>query len=102
MNLEKRISAFTSLGQIFKSYLSENSKSVLKNDHDKWLIEELKTKVKSAKNLNGWFTEDNINYSLLNWPKELNYNTIVYRECTERKSFEYFILRVHLSASVAR
>lgn len=76
MNLEQRINAFVRLGE-FLSQFSVNG--IQKNEnvlHNDLFFEDFKHQIISAKEHNGWFTEDNVLYALQGWSKLLTNNTI--------------------------
>jgi hypothetical protein len=71
MAIHTRISAFTDLGQLFKSIvpsdLVENAHSSEKDSKIQQLIESLKL----AEIHNSWFTPENLSYALNQWSQEL-------------------------------
>ena len=76
MNLEQRINAFVRLGEFLNQFSLD---SIQKNErvlHNDLFFEDFKHQILSAKEHNGWFTEDNVLYTLNGWSKLLNDNTI--------------------------
>src|SRR5690606_14918741 len=76
MNLEQRINAFVRLGEFLSQFSVDG---IQKNDkvlHNDVFFENFKHQILSAKEHNGWFTEDNVLYSLNGWSKLLNINNI--------------------------
>lgn len=72
MTLENRISAFTKLGD-FLSQFSKNSIEKKENvQYNELFFDVFKTQIKRAKEFNGWFTDENVLFSIENWSKSLN------------------------------
>ncbi|MCF6278937.1 MAG: acyl-CoA reductase [Flavobacteriaceae bacterium] len=72
MTLENRISAFVKLGD-FLSQFSINNISKKENIlHNDLFFDIFKTQIKRAKEYNGWFTDENVLFSLENWGKSLS------------------------------
>jgi hypothetical protein len=72
MTLENRISAFTKLGDFLSQFSTEGivkKENILYND---LFFDIFKTQIKRAKESNGWFTDDNVLFSLENWGKSLS------------------------------
>ncbi len=72
MKLENRISAFVKLGDFLSQFSTEgivNKEHILYND---LFFDIFKTQIKRAKEYNGWFTDDNVLFSLENWAKSLS------------------------------
>ncbi|WP_303319015.1 acyl-CoA reductase [Flavivirga abyssicola] len=71
MNLQQRINAFVKLGD----FLSQFSNEVIgKNDnveHNDTFFEGFKHQLKLAEENNGWFTQENIRFSIKNWAEAL-------------------------------
>ena len=70
-DLQERINAFVKLGEFFNQFLDETVNNKVINNADSKFTEGFKHQVKIVKEHNGWFTKDNINYSVLNWSKAL-------------------------------
>ncbi|MEW7293026.1 acyl-CoA reductase [Aquimarina sp. 2304DJ70-9] len=71
MLLNNRINAFYELGKFlsqFKSTGYEKVNTVKLNDH---FFEEIIDKIETAKHHNGWFTKENVIYSLMQWSAAL-------------------------------
>lgn len=76
MDLEQRINAFSKLGHFLSQFKSEGivkDESVIAND---LFFDGLKHQIKLAKEHNGWFTQDNIYFSLESWANALKKNNI--------------------------
>ncbi len=72
MNLEKRINAFVKLGDFLSQF---QSKKIIKKDnilYNDVFFEAFDLQLRRAKETNGWFTEDNIQYAFHNWSMILN------------------------------
>lgn len=67
MNLQKRITTFSQLGK----YLSQLSDYSENNQQDSTISETDREILIRAKNENGWFTEENIRFSLKKWSEAL-------------------------------
>ncbi|TGV04676.1 acyl-CoA reductase [Flavivirga rizhaonensis] len=71
MNLQQRINAFVKLGD----FLSQFSNEVIrKNDnveHNDTFFDGFKHQLKLAEENNGWFTQENIRFSIKNWTEAL-------------------------------
>lgn len=77
MLLEKRIEAFSKLGEFlgqFSRKKIEEKKSILYNE---LFFDPFNLQIKRAKETNGWFTEDNILYAFENWSKTLNKRNLI-------------------------
>ena len=71
MNLEERIQAFTKLGD-FLSQFSINGVVQKENiPHNNLFFDGFKHQIKLAKEYNGWFTNENILFTLSNWSQAL-------------------------------
>ncbi len=76
MTLENRISAFIKLGDFLSQFSVEGiekKENILYNDV---FFDIFKTQIKRAKEYNGWFTDENILFSLENWGKLLSKATL--------------------------
>ncbi len=72
MDIEKRIDAFTRLGEFLGQFQPEN---IIKNDAVLWndmFFEPFHMQMKRAYEFNGWFTKENILYAFNSWSNELN------------------------------
>lgn len=71
MLLENRITAFVKLGDFLSQFSIksiEKRENILYND---LFFDVFKTQIKRAKEYNGWFTDENVLFSLQNWSKSL-------------------------------
>jgi hypothetical protein len=76
MDLQQRINAFVKLGTFLSQF---KTKAILKNNDvvaNDLFFDGFKHQIKLAKEHNGWFTEDNILFSLENWSNALIYSNI--------------------------
>jgi hypothetical protein len=76
MDLQQRINAFVKLGNFLSQFKQEEIKkndTVIAND---LFFDGFKHQIKLAKEHNGWFTKQNILFSLESWSNELNLSTI--------------------------
>uniref|UniRef100_UPI004048F34A acyl-CoA reductase n=1 Tax=Gelidibacter sp. TaxID=2018083 RepID=UPI004048F34A len=76
MNLEQRINAFVRLGEFLSQFSVDGIQKNEKVLHNDLFFEKFKHQIQSAKEHNGWFTENNVLYSLNGWSKLLNYSTV--------------------------
>ncbi len=76
MNLSERIQAFEKLGKFLSQFkvsgLSKNA-AIEKNDP---FFDVVATQIDAAVHYNGWFTRENVLYSLETWSQELSYNNL--------------------------
>lgn len=71
MDLQQRINAFAKLGQFLSQFKNDNiikDESVIAND---LFFDGFKHQIKLAKEHNGWFTQNNIFFSLESWSNSL-------------------------------
>jgi len=71
MNLEERIQAFVKLGDFLSQF---STKGIVKKEdilHNDLFFDGFNHQIKLAKEHNGWFTDENILFSLSNWSKAL-------------------------------
>jgi hypothetical protein len=76
MNLEKRINAFVELGKFLGQFNRngiEKSEDVM---HNELFFDGFKHQIKLAHEHNGWFTNENILFSIEGWSNLLTYNNI--------------------------
>ena len=77
MLLEKRIEAFSKLGDFLDQFSRkkiEPKKTILYNE---LFFEPFKLQIKRAKEFNGWFTDDNVLFAFENWSKALNKSKLI-------------------------
>ena len=85
MDLQQRINAFTKLGEFLCQFKSEDIKkddSVIAND---LFFDGFKHQIKLAKEHNGWFTQNNIIFSLESWSNALTNRNI--NQWTDKYNF---------------
>ena len=71
MLLEKRIEAFSKLGDFLDQFSRkkiEPKKTILYNE---LFFDPFKLQIKRAKEFNGWFTDDNVLFAFENWSNVL-------------------------------
>ncbi|MFC0605746.1 acyl-CoA reductase [Winogradskyella pulchriflava] len=76
MDLQQRINAFAKLGQFLSQFKNDNiikDESVIAND---LFFDGFKHQIKLAKEHNGWFTQNNIFFSLESWSNSLTNNNL--------------------------
>ncbi len=67
MVLNDRINAFAELGQFLSQFKPTGYKKVNTVNHNDVFFDQMIEKIQSAKHYNGWFTEENIEFSLSHW-----------------------------------
>ncbi len=76
MDLQQRINAFVKLGEFIGQFSTDgfqNNENVSANN---LFFEGFKHQIKLAHEHNGWFTKENISFSLMGWSKSLNNHSI--------------------------
>tara|TARA_R110002033_G_C3877621_1_gene237749 strand:- start:783 stop:1940 length:1158 start_codon:yes stop_codon:yes gene_type:complete len=76
MDLQQRINAFTKLGAFLNQFQNDD---IIKNDKvetNDLFFDGFKHQIKLAKEHNGWFTKNNINFTLKNWSNSLTESNI--------------------------
>jgi Acyl-CoA reductase (LuxC) len=71
MNLEQRINAFVKLGTFLSQFTQENSKKLDNVEHNELFYDGFLHQIKLAEEHNGWFTKDNIYFSINGWSNSL-------------------------------
>lgn len=71
MNLDQRISAFAQLGQFLSQFSTSGIQKKDTIPHNDLFFEGFKHQIKLAEEHNGWFTKDNVLFSLEGWSKLL-------------------------------
>lgn len=71
MTLENRISAFVKLGDFLSQFSIETIEKKEDIQFNDLFFDIFKTQIKRAKESNGWFTDENVLFSLGNWAKSL-------------------------------
>ncbi len=77
MTLENRLSAFSKLGDFFSQFSIESIEKKENIEFNELFFDVFKTQIKRAKETNGWFTEENVLFSLNNWSKSLTKENLV-------------------------
>ncbi|MEP3836076.1 MAG: acyl-CoA reductase [Algibacter sp.] len=78
MQLQERINAFVKLGDFLRQFSKEVFHKAENIEHNELFFDGFKHQLKLAKENNGWFTEENISFSLKSWSDALtteNLNT---------------------------
>lgn len=76
MNLEKRIDAFSKLGKFLSQFTNESSQKQDNIEHNDLFYDGFLHQIKLAKEHNGWFTKDNIYFSINDWSNLLTRSNI--------------------------
>ncbi|WP_163515659.1 acyl-CoA reductase [Gelidibacter japonicus] len=76
MDLQQRINAFAKLGEFIEQFSTEGFKKNEKVNANALFFDGFKHQIKLAHEHNGWFTQENIAFSLSGWSKLLKKNTI--------------------------
>src|SRR5690625_3123943 len=71
MDLETRINAFVSLGEFLGQFTSDESIQKKDKPVDGKFYDAMPSIMQTAKNYNGWFTINNLQYTFESWSKEL-------------------------------
>jgi hypothetical protein len=77
MTLEKRIQAFVKLGNFLRQF---NKNNIAENENilfNELFLEPFSLQIKRAKEFNGWFTDENILFSLEYWSNNLIYSNLI-------------------------
>ncbi|HSI69941.1 MAG TPA: acyl-CoA reductase [Gillisia sp.] len=76
MTIQQRKSHFIELGKFLKQFFGEGSQNDLDNGGDKALIAEFEEQINMAVHYNGWFTRENVLFSIENWSRALTRENI--------------------------
>ncbi|MFD2823620.1 acyl-CoA reductase [Lacinutrix iliipiscaria] len=76
MILEQRINAFAKLGIFLSQFTSDGFHKKENINHNDLFFDGFKHQIKLAEETNGWFTKENIIFSIENWSKSLENNNI--------------------------
>ncbi|HUH28652.1 acyl-CoA reductase [Gelidibacter sp.] len=76
MDLQKRINAFAKLGEFIEQFSTEGFKMNENVSTNALFFDGFKHQIKLAYEHNGWFTKENIAFSLSGWAKSLKKNNI--------------------------
>lgn len=76
MDLQQRINAFAKLGSFLGQFINDGIQNYNNIDHDKLFSEGFKKQLELAEQHNGWFTKENILFSLKNWHEVLNIDNL--------------------------
>lgn len=71
MDLETRINAFVSLGEFLGQFANSNAACMDQTPVTNEFYDAMPSLMQTAKNYNGWFTIDNLEYTFDNWSKAL-------------------------------
>lgn len=71
MTLENRISAFSKLGDFLSQFSMDSINKKEGIEQNELFFDIFKTQIKRAKEFNGWFTDENVLFSLENWSNSL-------------------------------
>lgn len=77
MDLQQRINAFVKLGDFLSQFSSEVFKKKDHIAHNDLFFDGFKHQLKLAQQHNGWFTKENIVFSLNGWSNQLNQNNLI-------------------------
>ena len=78
MNLEQRINAFVKLGEFLGQFITEIPKKQDNIEHNNLFFDGLLHQLKLASEHNGWFTKENLHYSITGWHNSLTISNITY------------------------
>ena len=76
MTLEKRIAAFSKLGDFLAQFQPQGLEINDEISLNKLFLDPFLIQVKRAYESNGWFTEDNVHFSFYEWSKVLNESSL--------------------------
>lgn len=76
MNLEQRINAFVKLGEFLDQFSKESIEKKEHIEHNDLFFDGFKHQLKLAKEHNGWFTKENMAFSINSWANALTKNNI--------------------------
>ncbi|MGB2128730.1 MAG: acyl-CoA reductase [Flavicella sp.] len=71
MKIEQRKKAFNALGRFLEQFSTDKTLKIDGIPHNDLFFDAFKMQIKRAKEYNGWFTEDNVLFSLESWGKAL-------------------------------
>ena len=67
MHLQQRINAFVALGKFLGQFTSEEPFMKTDLPHNELFFEDMQRQINLAKQHNGWFTDENLQFSFKNW-----------------------------------
>ena len=76
MNLEQRINAFVKLGEFLDQFSKESIVKKENIEHNDLFFDGFKHQIKLAEEHNGWFTKENMAFSINSWANALTKNNI--------------------------
>ena len=76
MNLQQRINAFVKLGDFLRQFSNEIIQKADNIEHNEVFFDGFKHQLKLAKEHNGWFTEENIQFALKSWSEALTFDNL--------------------------
>jgi hypothetical protein len=71
MTIQQRKSHFIELGRFLKQFTAEGLKEDMQTGIDKALVAEFEEQIEMAVHHNGWFTRENVLFSIENWSRAL-------------------------------
>lgn len=77
MNLEERIDAFVELGKFLKQFSTSGIKKLSEDELNNLFYDAFVMQINRAAEYNGWFTKDNVLFSLEQWSLALEKETII-------------------------
>lgn len=76
MQLQERINAFVKLGDFLRQFSNKNIQKADNIEQNDLFFDGFKHQLKLAKEYNGWFTEENIQFSLKSWSDALTLSNL--------------------------
>ena len=78
MTLENRINAFVNLGEFLSQFSTKSIKKKPNILHNDLFFDVFNTQIKRSKEVNGWFDENNVLFSLESWSKSLTKENLAF------------------------
>lgn len=72
MTLEQRIEAFANLGTFFKQFSTKKIEKRAESSINSLFFDAFKLQIERAQETNGWFTKENVLFSIENWSEALS------------------------------
>ena len=76
MDLQQRINAFVKLGEFLSQYSNEAIQKKENVEHNAIFFDGFKHQLKLAEENNGWFTSENIRFSIQSWVEALTFSNL--------------------------